>query len=94
MIGIIDGTLAGGASRDVEGRIWRRDGSSVVLLWNVGPLWDAEGRCAGIVGVGFDITRRRQAERRVRASDDATVAAPVGGCYQIWRFGRPCRSTL
>jgi CheY-like chemotaxis protein len=39
------------------------------LELHIEPLRDAQGACTGVVGVGLDVTARRQGEREARPSD-------------------------
>jgi PAS domain S-box-containing protein len=63
------------------------DGTSIDLLGNAEPLLDDNGRPRGAVGVLSDITERKQAEARLRESEERfrnmADAAPV----MIWVSG-------
>jgi PAS domain S-box-containing protein len=53
---------AGDQIADFENVVARPDGRFAVLLWNIQPLADSEGRRLGVVAVGQDITERLRAE--------------------------------
>lgn len=57
--------VADGAS-EVEARLLRADGTSFPLHWNCASLKDSQGRAAGLVGIGRDITEPRRAEETIR----------------------------
>ena len=57
-----------------EGEVFARDGGRRVIAWDVVPLRDVDGRAAGMVAVGRDVTdERRGADERARLA--RTVAA-------------------
>ena len=57
-----------------EGEVFARDGGRRVIAWDIVPLRDVEGRAAGMVAVGRDVTdERRGADERVRLA--RTIAA-------------------
>jgi PAS domain S-box-containing protein len=58
--------LNGLVARGREFTLRLRDGTERVFLWNVNPLHDGQGRIAGIVSVGHDITERKLAEEAVK----------------------------
>lgn len=60
-----------------EERITRRDGSTGWLLTSKVPLRDADGRITGLVGIGLDITQRRQFEEQLRKLARAVEQSPA-----------------
>jgi PAS domain S-box-containing protein len=48
----------------------KKGGGRVLINWNVTALKDAEGKAIGILGVGQDITRRKQMEEALRESEE------------------------
>jgi two-component system cell cycle sensor histidine kinase/response regulator CckA len=58
-----------GASSAHEQRFRKPDGSVGVLWVEGSPLYDAQGRYEGVLGIATDITERRRAEEAVRASE-------------------------
>ena len=59
----------GVASGGVEFRVAHPDGSVVWVLAHMSPIHDADGKVHRLAGVALDITRRIQAERAVRETD-------------------------
>ncbi|ACJ01257.1 PAS domain-containing protein [Rhodospirillum centenum] len=65
-----------------ENTVRRADGSERLIVWRNALLRDADGRIAGILASGEDVTERRLAEQQARAGE-ATLSAvldalPVG----------------
>jgi PAS domain S-box-containing protein len=50
-------------------------GNAITILTTKVPLFDSNGRCTGILGIGRDITARVKSESEVRAARDAAEAA-------------------
>jgi len=48
----------------------RKDGRSVEISLNTSPVFDAAGKITGAVHIARDITRRKVAEERLRASEE------------------------
>jgi PAS domain S-box-containing protein len=71
--------LARAADVEHEFRIRRRDGTTCWLMVKGGVLCDDEGRPARMLGIGMDITMRRQTEQRSRflAEASGVLAAVV-----------------
>jgi PAS domain S-box-containing protein len=46
----------------------RADGSELWLLTSKVPLWDEDRRCIGLVGISFDVTEQKQAERSLKSA--------------------------
>ena len=55
---------------DYEHSIIKADGQQRWLLTSKVPLRDSAGQVIGLVGVGLDITERKQAEEEIRASEE------------------------
>lgn len=73
--------------RDVELQLVRPDGAAIDLLSSATPLLDEQGKVWGCIGVHVDITRRKQLEAQLQASETrvrlATSAANLGlWCWQ------------
>jgi two-component system, cell cycle sensor histidine kinase and response regulator CckA len=58
-----------GLAGPYEQRFRRPDGSVGVLSMDSSPLYDAQGRYEGVLGIATDITERRRAEEALRASE-------------------------
>lgn len=56
--------LHGRPVRSMEGRVYRQDGSELVLLWNASRLQD--GHVVDIIAVAQDISQRQRAESALR----------------------------
>jgi PAS domain S-box-containing protein len=70
-----DGTLATGEPESgLVARLSRPDGADVWVSVSSGPVLDASGRPEGVVSTLSDITRRREAEQQLMASERATRA--------------------
>lgn len=54
--------MTGATIDGFENVVARPDGAETVVLWNIRPLLDADGRPDGIVAVGQDITARQRAK--------------------------------
>ena len=52
-----------------EQRFRRLDGTAGVLSMDSSPLYDAQGRYEGVLGIATDITDRRRAEEALRANE-------------------------
>ncbi|MEI7635068.1 MAG: response regulator [bacterium] len=50
------------------------DGSMLIFDMTIEPMRDDEGSLAGITGVAFDITERKQAEQEIRRARDAVMS--------------------
>jgi two-component system, cell cycle sensor histidine kinase and response regulator CckA len=61
--------VAAGRSSTHELRLRRRDGSTFVGEVSNSPLRDGTGAVVGVIGVSADVTRRRAADRALRASE-------------------------
>jgi PAS domain S-box-containing protein len=59
----------GGLAGPFEQRFRRPDGAEGVLSMDSSPLYDAEGRYEGVLGIATDITDRRRAEEALRTSE-------------------------
>jgi PAS domain S-box-containing protein len=59
--------IASGETFEAEEPFAEADGSTTFLLVRKMPLRDAAGRITGVLGIGRDITQRKQAEQRAEA---------------------------
>ena len=66
-----------GKGNSYEGVILDRRGGEHVIWVNKAPLLDAEGKIEGFVAVSRDVTRRREAEEKVRELSDLLSGDPT-----------------
>jgi PAS domain S-box-containing protein len=59
-----------GVLRDAESVALRKNGERFLLELSIAVLKDSRGRPSGLVTVGRDVTRRKQAEEQLRASEE------------------------
>jgi PAS domain S-box-containing protein len=59
-----------GPPREREWTYVRKDGGRLPVLLSVTTLWDEAGRISGYVGIASDISERKRAEARLRASEE------------------------
>ena len=65
--GLIDRTVLEGATVfGQEVKMRRKDGSELIIEINTAPMYDEGGQVVGGLGTARDVTRRKQAERRLR----------------------------
>ena len=57
----------GASVEGFEQHLMRRDGKHVLINWNICALQDADGNAVGVLGIGQDITERKQAEQELEA---------------------------
>ena len=78
---IID-TLRRGATWSGEFQVQRRDGSVFPAVVTDAPVFDADGRMTGVIGVSSDLSARKQAEDARAASEERFreffAHAPIG----------------
>lgn len=65
----IEQLLAGRSITGLEVKHIGSSGREVFLSWNASPLRDKAGRVTGIIGVGRDMTERKQAEEVLREGE-------------------------
>jgi PAS domain S-box-containing protein len=53
-----------------EEPVWRADGTTIWVSTTKAPLFNGHGMVRGLVGISRDITRRREAELALRASEE------------------------
>jgi PAS domain S-box-containing protein len=56
--------------RNQEVIVERPDGTRIIVLVNIDPLCDAQGRVTGAINVFHDVTERREAAEAVKASEE------------------------
>jgi PAS domain S-box-containing protein len=61
--------LGGQISRGEEFSLRLQDGSERLFLWNSNLLHDSQGQPLGIIAVGHDITKRKEAEKALMQSE-------------------------
>ncbi|REJ95714.1 MAG: PAS domain S-box protein [Planctomycetota bacterium] len=66
-----------------ENPVWPTGGEEWVSTSKV-PLYDAEGRVAGILGISHDITARHLAEQKLEAANERFALAVRGSTDGIW----------
>ncbi len=77
---VLDGALSGVETANFEFPIVTKDGRHLLLLLNASTRRAACGAITGMVGVGQDITERREAERRsLRAQRLESIGTLAGG---------------
>jgi PAS domain S-box-containing protein len=74
----------GGQTQIIESRVKRLDGSEITMEMNTAMIHDADGNPAGYLGIGRDITGRKQAEQAIRDSEafaQKILASSLNGIY-------------
>jgi len=74
----------GGQSQLFESRVRRSDGSDITLELNMTMIWDRIGNPAGYLGIGRDVTERKQAEKALRESEafaQKILTSSLNGLY-------------
>ncbi|WP_052402896.1 PAS domain-containing sensor histidine kinase [Methanococcoides methylutens] len=71
---------------DLETIITRKDGEKRVILWNYKKLLNSKGENIGTIGIGNDITKRKEAEeiqiKHVHFMQELIDAIPAPICYK------------
>jgi two-component system cell cycle sensor histidine kinase/response regulator CckA len=62
--------LRGKRTRSYENPVTDVDGIERLMIWDVAPLLDDQKETTGIIAVGQDITKRKQAEEQLRESEE------------------------
>ena len=62
--------LTGKPTRGFENAVVTNDGQERILRWNIDSVLDSENKSIGIVAVGQDITKHKQAELTLRKSEE------------------------
>lgn len=70
----------------LEHRVVRPDGRVLWLDGRGAPVRDADGRVTGWVGVGIDVTDRKQAENELAEREQETRLALAAGRMGFWRW--------
>ncbi len=72
----------GGPAREREWNWVRKDGSTLLALCSITPLYDAKGLPSGFLWIGRDITEARRQEQALRESEERfrtlSTSSPVG----------------
>jgi len=76
--------MSTGQPRHNEEWIEYPDGARVLIDTLKAPLRDAEGHIIGLLGVSRDITARKQAEERLRESEEQLARAVEGSGAGLW----------
>jgi two-component system aerobic respiration control sensor histidine kinase ArcB len=63
--------MASGISRIIEEPALRLDGKEVIYLSEKNPLYDAEGKVIGLLGISVDITELKEARKQAEAANKA-----------------------
>ncbi len=71
--------LRAGEAWSGEFRVRHRDGHSFPVMVTDTPVFDAEGRQVGVVGVSADLTERRQLEEQLRQSQKMEAVGRLAG---------------
>jgi PAS domain S-box-containing protein len=71
---------------DAESPVLRADGTERLVAWRTAVLRDAEGRFAGTLSSGEEVTERRRAEAALRASEERLRLAQEAGDVGTWEW--------
>ncbi|MGR8931143.1 MAG: PAS domain S-box protein [Gammaproteobacteria bacterium] len=77
---------AGGPSVNEEQVTYAEDGHSEIIETIKTPMFDSHGRLIGVLGIGRDITDRKQAEEKLKESENALLAAQRIAQIGSWRW--------
>jgi PAS domain S-box-containing protein len=81
------GLQMAGGGRPFDFRLRRIDGSAIWVRISCTPLFDDSGACTGLLGLFTDITEGRQAEARLRESEERFRKMADTAPVMIWVAG-------
>lgn len=80
MDGVVRDIGRGKPVQNAEVALRTQEGREVPIAWNCAPMWDDQGKVAGVVAVGRDLTERRRMEAEIlHASKMASLGVMAGG---------------
>ncbi|MDP8972864.1 MAG: PAS domain S-box protein, partial [Actinomycetota bacterium] len=90
----LDAALCEGEPYDFEHRMVRRDGEERVVHCQAEVVFDEEGEPLRIVGTIHDITERKEAEEKLKASEERYRAVMEQSAEAIWVFDPDTKQVL
>jgi PAS domain S-box-containing protein len=85
-IPLFEKATAGGPSFDIEKRYLKRDGSTVWVRNSVSAIRSVEGTVDGVLAVCVDLTKKREAEARLRESEDQLRRGLAAARMVVWSY--------